>query len=60
MVNCQFVCNQDLSVLISKQFDGASSGGKRYGAGQRRFSTGGFQKSSKSRDWAEKFTEQAT
>ena len=54
MVNCQFVCNQDLSVLISKQFDGASSGGKRYDAGQRHLSPGGFQEASENRERTEK------
>ena len=33
----------DLSVLISMPFDIASSGGKRYGAGQRRLTSGSFQ-----------------
>ena len=44
------MCNQDLSVLISMPFDGASSGEKRYGDGQRRLSPGSFQKGSKNRE----------
>ena len=43
-VKCQFVCNRDLSVLTSMPFDGTSSGGKCYGAVQRRLSFGSFQK----------------
>ena len=44
LVKCQFVCNRDLSVLTSMPFDGTSSGGKCYGAGQRWLSFGSFQK----------------
>ena len=38
--------NQDLSVLILMPFDGASTEGERYGAGQRRLSPGRFKKGS--------------
>ena len=38
--------DRDLWVLMSMPFDGASSGGKRYGAGQRRLSPGSFLKGS--------------
>ena len=41
---CQFVCNRDLSVLISMPFDGTSSGGKCYGPGWRQLSPDSFQK----------------
>ena len=36
-------------MLISMPFGGASSGGKRYGAGQRQLSPGSFQKGSENR-----------
>ena len=46
------MCNQDL--LISMPFDGASSGGKCYGAGQRHLSPGdSFQKGSENRERTE-------
>ena len=42
-----------LLVLISMPFDGASSGGKRYGAGQRHIFPGSFQKGSENREKTE-------
>ena len=50
LVECQFVCNQDLSLLTSLPLDGTSSGGKCYSAGQRRLSPGSFQKGSENRE----------
>ena len=50
-----FVCNRDLSLLIPVPFDGASSGGKGYGTGQRRLSLGGsFRKRSENLERIEK------
>ena len=48
------MCNQDLSVIISIPFDGASSGGRRYGSRQRRLCPGSFQKGSENWEWTEK------
>ena len=41
-------------MLISMPFDGASSGGKRYGAGQRHLSPGSFQNGSENRERTDK------
>ena len=50
--------NQDLSVLISMPFDGASSEGERYGAGQRQLSPGRFKKGSENPERIEKYWNQ--
>ena len=46
--------NIDHSVLISMPFYGASSGGKSYGAGQRRLSPGSIQIGLENQEMTEK------